>query len=73
MEGNFEETGDPIPAEIEDWCYRELESNYGGWEINEGSQGMFIFNFNDSTITLEHTDNVEESESNTLFEVKFSL
>jgi hypothetical protein len=73
MEGNFEETGDPIPAEIEDWCYRELESNYGGWEINEGSQGMFIFNFNDSTITLEHTDNIEESEANTLFEEDFSL
>ena len=73
VEGNFEETGDPIPTEIEDWCYRELERNHGGWEINEGSEGMFIFNFNDSTITLEHTDNVEESESNTLFEVKFSL
>ena len=73
MEGNFEETGDPIPAEIEDWCYRELERNYGGWENNEGSQGMFIFNFNDSTITLEHTDNIEESEANTLFEEDFSL
>lgn len=73
IEGNFEETGDPVPAGIEDWCYKELESNYGGWEINEGSQGQFIFNLNDSTITLEHTYNVQEDESRTLFEEKFSL
>ena len=73
MEGNFEETGDPIPAEIEDWCYRELESNYGGWEINEGSEGYFVFNFNDSTISLEHTMNVEENIGNTLYEENFSL
>ena len=73
IESSFDETSDAIPASIEDWMYSQLESHFGGWEINEGSQGMFIFNFNDSTITLEHTDNIEESETNTLFEVKFSL
>ena len=69
----FDETGDPVPAEIEDWCYRELESNHGGWEINEGSEGYFLFNFNDSTISLEHTANVEENVGNTLYEENFSL
>ena len=73
LESNFEETGEPIPAEIEDWCYRELERNYGGWEINEGSDGVFIFNFNDSTIVHEHTDNIDENDTNTLYEENFSL
>jgi hypothetical protein len=73
LEGNFEETGDPVPAGIEDWCYRELSNNYGGWEINEGSDGVFIFNFNDSTITHEHTDNIDENNTNTLYEENFSL
>ena len=35
IENTFEETGDSVPAAIEDWCYRQLENNFGGWEINE--------------------------------------
>ncbi len=73
IEGSFEETGDAVPAGIEDWCYRELESHFGGWEINEGSDGRFIFNFNNSTILLLHTMNTEENESHTLFEESFKL
>ena len=73
LESNFEETGEPIPNEIEDWCYRQLERNYGGWEINEGSDGVFIFNFNDSTIVHEHTDNIDVNDTNTLYEENFSL
>jgi hypothetical protein len=73
LESNFEETGEPIPAEIEDWCYRELSSNYGGWENNEGGDGVFIFNFNNSTIAHEHTDNIDENDTNTLYEENFSL
>ena len=73
IESNFEETGEPIPAEIEDWCYRELSSNYGGWENNEGGDGVFIFNFNNSTIAHEHTDNIDENDTNTLYEENFSL
>ena len=73
LEGVFDETGDTVPDAIEDWCYSELESNYGGWEINEGSKGEFVFNFNDSTISLDHTANVEENVDNTLYEENFSL
>lgn len=73
LDSYFEETGDSIPNVIENWCYDELESNYGGWEINEGSEGYFLFNFNDSTISLEHTMNVEENVGNTLYEENFSL
>ena len=61
-----------IPAGLEDYIYQILESNYGGWEINEGSDGVFIFNFNDSTVTLEHTYNTEENQTDTLYEESFA-
>jgi hypothetical protein len=73
IESSFDETSDAVPASIEDWCYSQLESHFGGWEINEGSDGRFIFNFNNSTVELEHTYNTEENASNTLFEENFSL
>ena len=73
IESSFDETSDAVPASIEDWCYSQLESHFGGWEINEGSDGRFIFNFNNSTVELEHTYNTEENESKTLFEENFSI
>ena len=73
IESSFDETSDAIPASIEDWMYSQLESHFGGWEINEGSDGRFIFNFNNSTVELEHIYNTEESESKTLFEENFSI
>jgi len=73
IESSFDETSDAVPASIEDWCYSQLESHFGGWEINEGSDGRFIFNFNNSTVELDHTFNTEENESNTLFEENFSI
>jgi hypothetical protein len=50
-----------------------LEVHFGGWEINEGSDGKFIFNFNDSTVLLLHTMNIDASQSHTLFEEKFGV
>jgi|694.fasta_scaffold131959_3 hypothetical protein len=73
LESSFNETGDGVPAGIEDWCYRALEVHFGGWEINEGSDGKFIFNFNDSTVLLLHTMNIDASQSHTLFEEKFGV
>ena len=72
IESDFDETGDGVPTDIEDWCYRQLENNFGGWEINEGSDGEFIFNFNDMTITLNHTYNTEENSTDTIFEESFA-
>lgn len=61
-----------VPASVEDFCYRELENNFGGWEINEGSYGNFTFNLSeDSSITLNHTMMVEKEDSVTVFEEKF--
>jgi hypothetical protein len=73
IESSFDETSDAVPASIENWCYSELERHFGGWEINEGSDGRFIFNFNNSTVELDHTYNTEENESHTLFEENFSI
>ena len=72
IENTFEELGDQVPAAIEDWCYNQLERHFGGWEINEGSDGEFIFNFHDMTIELNHTYNVEENETDTIYEESFA-
>jgi hypothetical protein len=53
--------GQDVPGRFLDFCYRKLENNFGGWEINEGSQGEFIIDFNDKTISINHGMNVEES------------
>jgi hypothetical protein len=63
--------GESVPTEVEEWCYQQLEENFGGWEINEGSQGEFQFDFNEKTVILSHAYNVEESRSNTLWEEEF--
>ena len=72
LESSFNETGDGVPAAMEDWCYRELSDNYSGWEINEGSDGQFIFNFHDMTIELVHTENIEDNASDTYYEESFN-
>jgi hypothetical protein len=72
IENSFEEIGDQVPAAIEDWCYNQLERHFGGWEINEGSDGEFIFNFHDMTIELNHTYNVEENTTDTIYEESFA-
>jgi hypothetical protein len=71
IESNFR-NGNPVPASIEDYCYRMLENLHGGWEINEGSQGKFIFDLDSKEITLEHQYNTEDTKSFTLFEENFS-
>jgi hypothetical protein len=71
LEGSFEENNSQVPAAIEDWCYGELSRRFGGWEINEGSDGNFIFDFNTKIVTLNHTENIEENASDTYFEESF--
>jgi hypothetical protein len=71
LEATFEE-GPAVPDDIENWCYNKLEENFGGWEINEGSSGYFYFDFDNKELTLQHTENVEISAQNTLYEENFS-
>jgi hypothetical protein len=63
VDNNYESengTGD-VPAGIEDICYKLLEE-YGGWEINEGSQGNIVFTKDE--ISFNHEWNTEEDDSN---------
>jgi hypothetical protein len=71
VESSFDENFESVPSAIEDWCYDQLESHFGGWEINEGSDGSFLFDFNNLVVTLSHTYNTEEHESDTLYEESF--
>ena len=64
-------SGENVPANIEDFCYNALEDSHGGWEINEGSQGRFVFDKKNKIITLEHTYNEESNEKLNLFTSKF--
>jgi hypothetical protein len=75
IEGAEDEDGAIIdlPADIEDWCYNQLESNYGGWEINEGSNGSFIFNTEKNEVILDFAWNNENTECDTIYEEKFDI
>lgn len=57
-----DDTRSDYSSQLEDWMYRQL-SQYGGWEINEGSQGDFHFNFDRKTVKLSHGENYEEEET----------
>lgn len=70
LEGNFS-NGNSVPAEFEDWCYRKLEENYDGWEIDSGSAGRFVVNFNNNEIVIDHESYYEDSRGINVFEYSF--
>jgi hypothetical protein len=72
LESSFDETNESVPEPIEEWCYRQISDNFSGWEINEGSDGNFTFDFNNKTISLVHTYNVESDDSDTYYEESFA-
>jgi len=47
---------------MDDLCYRGL-SNFGGWEINEGSQGEIIFDLEEKEANVGLTWNTENNET----------
>jgi hypothetical protein len=58
---NAENANIDLPAGVEDFLYEQLSKFYGGWEINEGSHGSFIFYPEQERIELEfyeHTDDM---------------
>lgn len=49
---------------VEQICYDLLAANHGGWEINEGSYGEFVFNFGKSNkLDLTFNQRIEEIET----------
>jgi hypothetical protein len=64
--------GIPLTRTIESYFYDWLESFYGGWEINEGSQGRFIIDSQERMLYLEFEENTEENEERDIdFQIKF--
>lgn len=49
-----------IPKGVESFFYEWLENHFGGWEINEGSQGRFVFNADEGNLELLFEENTEE-------------
>lgn len=50
-----------VPSEIEDFCY-DMLSEFPGWEINEGSQGNFYFDFESGEVELNYEQNFTDNE-----------
>lgn len=47
---------------IEKLVYDLLQQTYGGWEINQGAYGDFLFDVGDRTVTLNFNERIETSE-----------
>lgn len=71
IEDTFDSSVVRAPAVIENWCYSELERNFGGWEINEGSWGYFVFDIKNKVIDLEYNERTERQEYEELLELNF--
>lgn len=50
IEQKDDTTGDDIPAFIYDMLYEILQSDFGGWEINNGSHGHFEVDYENEEI-----------------------
>lgn len=68
---DYFESGEPVPSSVENLCYDFLEQTHGGWEINEGSNGQFVFDLVNKTISLNHTYMEEKQDSENLFNFNF--
>lgn len=68
---NQDEEPFSIPGGLEETLYGMLGA-YGGWEINEGSQGDFTISCMEKLITLQYGQNYEESRTNDVYRSKFN-
>ena len=59
-----------INRDIEYVGYEVIDIYYSGWENNEGGDGRIIFDFENQTVTLNHTYYVENSENEYIGEFK---
>ncbi len=66
------DNGIEVPTDVLNFLYSWLENFYGGWEINEGSQGSFDFDPSERAIFLNFGENTEETVSAGIdFQIKF--
>ncbi len=66
------DNGIEVPTDVLNFLYSWLENFYGGWEINEGSQGSFDFDPSERAVFLNFGENTEETVSAGIdFQIKF--
>lgn len=44
-------------------CYEALESSHGGWEINEGSYGEFLFDVENRKVELDFNQRITDTQN----------
>jgi hypothetical protein len=61
-----------LPDNIDRFLYNMLESHQGGWEIDDGSQGTFTFDFKNDVVILDFQLNtIETYRVDTEYEIRF--
>lgn len=53
---------DELSSKIEDLCWNYLESNYPGWEINDGAYGQFTLDVAAKKFSVAHNSVFTDSE-----------
>jgi hypothetical protein len=48
---------------IDDFCWNVLETTRGGWEINDGAEGVFNIDVDKGTVSVSHTEYYTESKT----------
>ena len=63
-ENAAESDGDtPLAEAIESLCYEYLEEAHGGWEVNDGAYGTFVFKVADGSVVLDFNLRFSDSEN----------
>ena len=52
-----------IEHEVESLCYEYLEEAHGGWEVNDGAYGTFVFTVADGSVVLDFNLRFSDSEN----------
>lgn len=55
-----------LAAAVQELFYEVLEELHGGWELNEGSYGLFTWDVGTDGINLLHTMRLDETEEHDL-------
>lgn len=67
LNDTFDDTRLKVPAQVSDYCYEFLEEHHGGWEIDNGSTGVFNFDIPKKILTVSHTWYESNSDEQTIF------
>ena len=60
-----------LDGRLEDITYELLDLYHSGWEINEGSNGTFSYNFQDKTVSINHYQNYDEEVEENYMTINF--